>query len=135
MNRAPNVRSRCQHRTSSGRQCRFRTSGAASQLCSRHCAIEAHSADLAAALTEGLAEFTSAAPLNDFLSRLLLLLAQDRISSRRAAVLAYITNQLLRTVSVMEQEAATKNSKKGPVKIIWDIPGPPHRPKDQPSCP
>jgi hypothetical protein len=95
--------------------------------------MQAHCADLSAALTEGLAQFTSAAPLNDFLSRLLLLLARDRISPRRAAVLAYITNQLLHTVSVMGQEAAARNPKNLPPKIIWDIPGPPHRPKEQSS--
>jgi len=120
-----NVLSRCQHRTPGGRQCRFRSSGAPSRLCRRHSTIEnqLHSADLADSLTAGLAEFKSPAQINNFLSRLLLLLAQDRISPRRAAVLAYITNQLLHTVSAMQQEAAAANDpRKRPVKIIWDIP-------------
>ena len=130
-----NVLARCQHHTTAGRQCRFRTSGAASSLCKRHSTVEKqlHSADLAATLTDGLGEFKSPAPINDFLSRLLLLLAQNRISARRAAVLAYITNQILRTLSAMEQEAAAKNPKDAPVKVIWDLPAPAHEKRDDPS--
>jgi hypothetical protein len=135
MKRLPNVRFRCQHRTSSGRQCRFRASGPASELCSRHASIHACSADLAAALTNGLTGFKSAAPINDFLSRLLLLLAQDRISPRRAAVLAYITNQLLRTVAVMEQEPAARDSQNVPVKVIWDMPRPARESKEPENQP
>jgi hypothetical protein len=126
---------RCQHRTPSGRRCRLTASGPASPLCRRHSSIETarHSADLAAALTAGGAEFKSAASINDFLSRLLLLLAEDRISSRRAAVLAYITNQLLRTISAMEEQAAVSNPRNRPVKIIWDLPHPAHEPADPAS--
>jgi len=124
---------RCQHRTLSGRQCRARSSDAASRLCPRHDSTEnKREPDLAATLTAGLGEFTSPAPINDFLSRLLLLLAQNRISPRRAAVLAYITNQLLRTVSAMEKEAEDNDPKNAPVKIIWDIPRPEHEHRDQP---
>jgi hypothetical protein len=65
----------------------------------------------------------------------LLLLAQNRISARRAAVLAYITNQLLRTLSAMEKETAAEDPKNAPVQIIWDLPCPPHEQRDQPSCP
>ncbi len=55
-------------------------------------------------LTAGLTEFTSAEPVNEFLSRLLLLLGQNRISPRRAAVLAYIATQILRTIVVLDRE-------------------------------
>jgi hypothetical protein len=61
-------------------------------------------AEIASTLTANLDDFTSAAQINDFLSRLLLLLAQDKISTRRAAVLAYITNQLLRTLPAIAKE-------------------------------
>ena len=128
-----NVLARCQHRTPAGRQCRFRTSGGPSRLCKRHSTVERqlHSTDLTATLTDGLGEFKSPAPINDFLSRLLLLLAQDRISSRRAAVLAYITNQLLRTLCAMEKKAED-DPKNAPVKVIWDLTCPAHEQRDQP---
>ena len=143
-----NVSLRCQHRFARGSRCRLPASGRqvpadesfagneVSAFCHRHAKLlenQRATADLAATLTDGLAGFTSAAPINNFLSRLLLLLAQDRICARRAAVLAYITNQLLRTVSAMEQEAAAHDPKNAPVKIIWDIPRPAHEPKDPAS--
>ena len=71
-------------------------------------------------LTANLDKFKSVAELHDFLSRLLLLLAQNKISPRRAAVLAYITNQLLRTIHTMESDAAAA-AKKQPVQIIIDV--------------
>jgi len=84
-----------------------------STLCPKHAGTEA--GELAATLTSGLDEFTSAAPINQFLSRLLLLLAQDRIAPRRGAVMAYTANLLLRSVTVMEQEtAATRIQKSTP---------------------
>lgn len=61
-------------------------------------------ADLSATLTADLSDFKSAVPINDPLSRLLLVLAQDRISPRRAAVLAYISNLLLRTLPAIDRE-------------------------------
>jgi hypothetical protein len=121
---------RCQFRTPSGRRCRRPASSGEvpgegsfagkqvpdSDFCANHATVaENHrdAADLSATLTAGLDQFKSPAAINDFLSRLLLLLAQDRISPRRAAVLAYITNQLLRTVTAMDQQT---------VEAIWGIP-------------
>src|SRR5882724_6189254 len=75
--------------------------------------------EIASTLTVNLDDFTSAAQINDFLSRLLLLLAQDKISTRRAAVLAYITNQLLRTLPAIAKEENAE-----PTQIIFDMPGP-----------
>jgi hypothetical protein len=75
--------------------------------------------EIASTLTANLDDFTSAAQINDFLSRLLLLLAQDKISTRRAAVLAYITNQLLRTLPAIAKEENAE-----PTQIIFDMPGP-----------
>ena len=56
--------------------------------------VDTAAADTPASLTGDLNEFPSAIPINDFLARLILLLAENKISPRRAAVLAYITNQL-----------------------------------------
>jgi hypothetical protein len=46
----------------------------------------------------------SAVQVNAFLSQLALLLVQDRISPRRAAVLAYIHSLLLRTLPAVQIE-------------------------------
>ena len=127
-----NDASRCQHRTPSGRQCRFRTSGAASRFCPRHNAIKKlrHSADLAAVLAAGDENtFQSAEGINHSLAELFTLLAKDRVSPRRAAVLAYIGSLLLRTLPAIEKETAAA-PKNGPVKVIWDLPCPAHERRD-----
>ncbi len=100
---------RCAQIFSNGKRCRL-PANPNSALCPKHAGTEAE--DLAATLTGGLDEFTSATPINQFLSRLLLLLAHDRISPRRGAVMAYTANLLLRTVSVMQQESAEASDPK-----------------------
>ena len=127
---------RCSQRFANGKRCRLPTADADSRFCPSHAKLpenQREPADLAATLTAGLGEFKSPAPINDFLSRLLLLLAQNRISPRRAAVLAYITNQLLRTLSAMDKEAENDDPKNAPVKVIWDLPAPAHEKRDDPS--
>jgi len=124
---------RCQHRFANSQSCRLPVSNLDSRFCPRHAKLpenQREPADLAVTLTTGLGELTSAASINDFLSRLLLLLAQNRISPRRAAVLAYITNQILRTVCAMEKAAEINHPKNAPVQIIWDIPGPARAQRD-----
>jgi hypothetical protein len=78
-------------------------------------------AGLAAELIDGLTEFNSAIPINEFLSRLLRFQAQDRIPPRRAAVMAYTCNLLLRTLPAIEHEL---NPPDEPRQIILDMPGP-----------
>jgi hypothetical protein len=129
-----NAESRCTHRFANGRRCRlFARPGAA--VCSRHAAALAQTdaANLSADLTAGLSEFTTAEPINQFLSRLLLLLAEDRIPPRRGAVMAYTANLLLRSVTVMHHDAERAENKR-PVNIIWDIPGPAHELEQTASC-
>jgi hypothetical protein len=133
-----NNASRCTHRSAAGARCRTIT--LSGSLCAVHAktgAARREAEDLAATLTSGLDEFTSAAPINQFLSRLLLLLAEDRIPPRRGAVMAYTANLLLRSVSVMEQEAeaAVRKGKNRPIKVIWDLPCPPHEPREPEPCP
>jgi hypothetical protein len=110
-----NAPSRCAQLFSNGKRCRL-----PALPNSQFCATHSKSDSLAATLTHGLDDFTSAAPINQFLSRLLLLLAEDRISPRRGAVMAYTANLLLRSVSVMEQNAAREADKNPPV-IVYDI--------------
>jgi hypothetical protein len=117
-----NNSARCNHRFPNGMRCRLFAFGSL-PFCPKHTEPAAmpppDPAEIASTLTANLDDFTSAAQINDFLSRLLLLLAQDKISTRRAAVLAYITNQLLRTLPAIAKE---ENSE--PTQIIFDMPGP-----------
>jgi hypothetical protein len=117
-----NRSARCNHLFPNGRRCRLHPTNGNPHFCPAHTPLPANHPDAAAiasTLTANLDDFTSAAQINDFLSRLLLLLAQDKISTRRAAVLAYITNQLLRTLPAIAKE---ENS--GETTIIFDMPGP-----------
>jgi hypothetical protein len=117
-----NNSTRCTHLFPNGRRCRLTATTANPNFCPAHVPLPANqpdSAEIASTLTVNLDDFTSAAQINDFLSRLLLLLAQDKISTRRAAVLAYITNQLLRTLPAIAKEENAE-----PTQIIFDMPGP-----------
>jgi hypothetical protein len=119
-----NELSLCHHRTVSGRRCRLRVLNPESHLCFRHAQLrqkKRHAADLAGDLAGQLTEFTTAADLNTFLSRLLLLQAHDRIAPRRAAVMAYTCNLLLRTLPAMDREV---NGDDDHVTIIVDGPRP-----------
>ncbi len=81
-----NQLSLCRHRTVSGRRCRLRVLNPESHLCFRHAQLrqkKRRAEDLACDLAGQLTEFTSAADINSFLSRLLLLQAHDRIAPRR----------------------------------------------------
>jgi hypothetical protein len=116
-----NNSARCVHFYPNGRRCRLSATNLNSHFCPAHTRLPQNlpdPAEIASTLTANLDDFTSAAQINDFLSRLLLLLAQDKISARRAAVLAYITNQLLRTLPAIAKE----NDE--PAQIIFDMPGP-----------
>lgn len=121
---------RCQHRTPAGRRCRSSRSSAASGFCARHSAIEKqrHSADLSADLTAVGDTIQSPEAVNQSLAELYTLLAKNRVSPRRAAVLAYISSLQLRTLSATNREKSLRDEvrKKQPPRIIWDIPGPPH---------
>ncbi len=121
-----NNSARCAHLFPNGRRCRLHPTTANPNFCPAHAPLPAnqpdaapHPSEVASTLTANLDDFTSAVQINDFLSRLLLLLAQDKISTRRAAVLAYITNQLLRTLPAIAKEEDAE-----PLQIIWDAPCP-----------
>ena len=117
-----NDSARCHHRFPNGMRCRLLGFGN-QPFCPKHTHPAAppppEPAEIASTLTANLDDFTSAAQINDFLSRLLLLLAQDKISTRRAAVLAYITSQLLRTLPAIDKEEG-----RGETTIIFDAPRP-----------
>ena len=111
---------RCHHRFINGTRCRLLVPNAESLFCRTHAHLPEHEhapVDLSATLTAGLTEFKSAVPINEFLSRLLLLEAEDRISPRRAAVMAYTCNLILRTLPAIDREV---NGDDDHVTVIWD---------------
>lgn len=95
---------RCRYRTPTGRRCRAKRSSPSSQLCAHHRAmakkapLDDIAADLTARLKDIRSSMQSAEGVHDSLAELYVLLAQDRVSPRRAAVLAYLSSLLLRTL-------------------------------------
>jgi hypothetical protein len=133
-----NNSARCSYRFANGRRCRLSASDVDSALCPSHARLpenQREPADTAASLTADLKEFRSAIPINDFLARLLLLLAENKISPRRAAVLAYITGQLLRTLPAIDREPNPKEDRNAPAEIIFAAPRPDRteQPEPQPT--
>ena len=99
-----NDSNRCQYRYANGKRCRLAGSKPHLGFCSHHFRLSnsvtsQHSCndseDLSSELLPELSQCNSAINLNQFLARLLALVTQGRISPRRAAVLSYITNQLI----------------------------------------
>ncbi len=122
---ATSVLPHCQQRTASGRRCRMAVSDPDSALCSRHAALlqkDLDQADLAASLIGDIQEFRSAADINHSLGELYKLQARNKITPRRAAVMAYTCNLLLRTLPAIEHE--TNPVGEEPQQIIFDMPRP-----------
>jgi hypothetical protein len=122
---------KCTHLTASGRRCRLRA--LRSGLCFRHAALQIQHAqpvdvDLSADFLIQLDDLQSAEQINQFLARLLILVVQNRISARRAAVLTYITNQLLHSLVAIKREADSQ-------PIEWDWTGFPCPDRDKPKPP
>jgi hypothetical protein len=99
---------RCAHRTPAGRRCRLPVSDPRSGLCPQHCAAQqqVEAADHYLHLTTKFQYFQTAQGINHSLGNLYQLLAQNRISPRRAAVLAYINSLLLRTLPQIDADNA-----------------------------
>jgi hypothetical protein len=99
---------RCHHQFANGTRCRLLTLDPDSLFCPRHAAQPDAQViidtDLSSAFGDEPTDFRSAAKINDFLAKLTSLLIQNRISSRRASVLAYISSLELRTLTAIEHE-------------------------------
>ena len=98
--------SRCQHHFANGRQCRL-LSASDTAFCPQHAKLPENQfveRDLSAFLLKGSQDFQTAQGINFSLSNLYDLLAQNRISTRRAAVLAYISSMLLRTLPAIDSD-------------------------------
>ena len=134
VNDSSSVPLHCQYRTASGRRCRMAVSDPHSGLCHKHAAERQQNldqADLAAALIGDIEEFRSAADINHSLGELYKLQARNKITPRRAAVMAYTANLLLRTLPAIyaEQNAEQDDS----CQLIIDIPRPAYEESSGPS--
>ena len=105
---------RCQHRTSTGRQCRSVVVEPGDSFCARHAASEpSDSEDFSAALTDKACRFQNAQGINHSLGALYTLCAQGRISPRRASTLAYISSLLLRTLPAIDADLYPRAGRPG----------------------
>jgi hypothetical protein len=97
---------RCTYRSASGRQCRLTIFDPQSGLCANHHADlkQNERADLADILFRDAQDFQTAQGINYALRSLHWLVGKNRISSRRANVLAYICGLLLRTLPAIAAE-------------------------------
>lgn len=97
---------RCTYRTSSGRQCRLAVFDPQSGLCQNHHADlkQNERADVANILFRDAQDFQTAQGINYSLRSLYWLAGKNRISARRAKVLAYISGLLLRTLPAIAAE-------------------------------
>ena len=113
---------RCPHLYPSGRHCRKPVFDQHFGLCRKHFAASQKNrdtADLTSALVGGPNDLNTLEGLYDFLANLLILLAQNRVSTRRASVLAFITSQLTRIDTAIHRTGANT-----PPQIILDAPRP-----------
>jgi hypothetical protein len=94
---------RCQHRTAAGRQCRSLASDPSSGLCPHHAATE-RAVNFREELTRDAFDFQRPQDVNNSLGALYNLLAEGRISPRRASVLAQISSLLLRTLPAIDYD-------------------------------
>src|ERR1700687_1215728 len=94
---------RCQHIPPSGRQCRM--PHAADRLwCANHAHQVDSKAQLALDLLPPVPGFYSGISINFVIGRILVLLASDRVSPRKAAVLAYTCQLLLQSLRDVKNE-------------------------------
>ena len=117
----------CQHRTASGRRCRMAISDSDSGLCSKHAADrqrELDQADLASALIGDIQEFRDALTINHSLGELYKLQARNKITPRRAAVMAYTCNLLLRTLPAIARDDHLQPEQPGPMFDFSNWPNP-----------
>ncbi len=119
---------RCRYRSSSGRRCRAAIQNRRLDFCPKHAAslpTAQPGANFLQRLTTDCDEFTTAMGIHNSLSELYKLLAADLISARRAAVLAYIANLMLRTIPVVHSEIDSK-SENQPLRLDVSF-GPPQQ--------
>jgi len=116
-------RTTCHHLYPSGRRCRFPV-GPGALFCAQHADSGFGSTpdiDLSRHFGPAPLNFQSACEINDFLRCLARLMIENRISARRASVLAYIASLQLRTLPAIDQELSPSDECP---RIIFDAPQP-----------
>lgn len=102
-----NTIARCQHQFDNGTRCRLSIASADSAFCTRHARLGQNQPieeDLRPLLLKNSQDFQTAQGINFALGNLYDLVAKNRISTRRAAVLAYISSLLLRTLPAIDSD-------------------------------
>ena len=119
--------SRCTYLTSAGNRCRMPASPGAPYCLSHVKNTVIVASTLAAELSQAAGSLAAPEDVNRVLAKIFLALAEDRLSTRKAAVLGYIGQMLLRSHREMafhkklaDEEARRNNS--GHITVI-DIPG------------
>ena len=111
---------RCTYLSPSGRRCRSSSVDPLCGFCQKHAArkdTHPDSADLSADLFRNATpSFDSVEEINSVLTNLVILLAEGRISTRRAGVITYALSFLLRGLQAIDKQAADE-----PPHIICDI--------------
>ncbi|MGB7282033.1 MAG: hypothetical protein WBE13_07225 [Candidatus Acidiferrum sp.] len=128
-------RQRCRARRRDRKQCRLFAQDPASGLCARHAACVESAPDVFQDTTDlskkilvvNDGDYGSVDSINSILSNVVELLAQGRISPRRASVITFALSLMLRSVIVQDRQAANAHP-----QIIFDAPRP-IRDDDQPS--
>jgi len=118
--------SRCAFRYANRRRCRLPITTLSAPFCPQHSVFhpdDPDSINLAPALLGSLTELTSAVHMQTTLSKLFVLLAQNRISNKKAAVLTYIIQQLLQTLPAVYYETHDDEDD-DKVTIIMNAPRP-----------
>ncbi len=118
---------RCNHTDAEGRRCRTPLTNAVSSFCPHHARQHlpqnldgrpsptsdleppTSSASVAPELLGPIQDFRTATAINYALSKLFVLLAEDRIPPRNAAVLAYICQLMLQSLDEVKQEVQREN--------------------------
>ena len=112
----------CGHIYNSGRRCRFPVLPSA-KFCLRHIDDQLK-ANLESDLTRHFGphplNFGSASEINQFLCSVARLTIEDRISVRRASVLAYIASLELRTLPAIEHELGYSDEDEVPPRLIFE---------------
>ena len=138
---ADSVSLRCAHRTAGGRQCRLPASDAHSGLCPQHHAAQKQQQeeDHFDFLIRNNQGFQTAQGINFSLGNLYALLAQNFISPRRAAVLAYVSSLMLRTLPQIDADNAAGVTVAAPpdkpLLVPDQAPNNPPAPDVQPASP
>ncbi len=116
------ISARCSHRTAAGRQCRQLSADARSGLCAHHRDLQKQKEtdDLSRELLVRCQNFQTAQGVNFALANIYRLLATNRISPRRASVLAYVNSLLLRTLPAIDYDH--ENGRTDPTALEDDDP-------------